>query len=112
MIKDTADNPTHSIEGALLFIIDYIKKTWNCPIIFYTNPPLGNDKYEAMVDLLNAIAKRENVKIVDIFHDASFNSLSSEEKGLYMYDAVHPTKAGYLNWLPKFENVLIPIFQK
>ena len=112
LLKDAKDNPTTSIEGAILFIIDYIKKNWAVPVIFYTNPPFGNEKYDAMVNLLENIAKDKNIKLVNIYRDDKFNTLASEEKGLYMYDAIHPTKAGYLNWLPKFENVLIPIFQK
>lgn len=31
-----------------------------------------------------------------------------DQKGLYMADEIHPTRAGYLEkWLPKFENKLI-----
>jgi len=110
LLKDSKDNPTHSIEGSILFIIDYIKKNWNIPIIFYTNPPFGNEKYDAMVNLLEDIAKEKNIKIVNIYRDDKFNNLAVEEKGLYMYDAIHPTKAGYLNWMPKFEDVITSIF--
>lgn len=111
-IKEARDNPAQSIEAAIVFIINYIRENWNCPIIFYTNPPFGNEKYDAMVNLLENIARKQDIKIVNIYRDKTFNTLSPEEKGLYMYDTIHPTKAGYLNWLPKFENVLIPIFQK
>ena len=45
--------------------------------------------------------------LLDLWHDTAFNALSPEERALYMNDAIHPTRAGYLRWwLPQFERVL------
>ena len=103
---------TNSVEGAINYIVAYVKKNWDCPILFYTNPPFEekNGHYKEMVNILHKIATEENFKIVDIYSSKEFNSLNSYDKGLSMYDQIHPTKAGYRRWLPEFERQLYIVF--
>lgn len=105
---------TQSVEGAINYIVAYVKKNWDCPILFYTNPPLEvkNDYYKNMVDILYKVASEKNFKIIDIYNSKEFNSLNPYDKGLYMYDHIHPTKAGYIQWLPEFEKQLYLVFGK
>ena len=45
--------------------------------------------------------------MIDMWNDAGFNALTSEQRELYLADAIHPTKAGYLQcWTPYMENVI------
>ena len=41
------------------------------------------------------------------------NAVSEEDYQLYMFDPIHPTRAGYRDWwLPKFEAYLEDILTK
>lgn len=45
---------------------------------------------------------------LDIWTDESFNDISTDERDLYMYDNIHPTKAGYRDWWgPELERQLL-----
>ena len=45
--------------------------------------------------------------MIDMQNDAGFNALASEQRELYLADAIHPTNAGYLQWwTPYMENVI------
>lgn len=45
--------------------------------------------------------------MIDMWNDAGFNALTSEQRELYLADAIHPTNAGYLQWwTPYMENVI------
>ena len=43
---------TSTVAGAIEFVISYAKETWNCPVMFYTNPKYDSAEYAAMVELL------------------------------------------------------------
>ncbi|MBR1814471.1 MAG: hypothetical protein IJ773_11680 [Lachnospiraceae bacterium] len=111
--------------GAIEFIIRYVHDTWNCPIVFYSGAHFGGDgvrksanpseaDYGTFIDLTKAAAEKWNaqggydVSVLDLFNDAEFNELVSDEDYTYlMRDPVHPRKAGYLVWwLPAFEAFL------
>lgn len=108
--------------GAMEYVINYVHNTWDCPIYFYTNAyiadsgmksishTLGSD-YKKLIDLSYDVLDKYNslpnykVKIIDMFNDEEFNNITDDEYKLYMFDAIHPTKAGYLEWwTPFFEN--------
>lgn len=90
--------------GAIEYIIDYVKKNWNCKIIFYTNPYFNRPTYKNMVDLLHQISKKWEIAVIDLYNDAEFNAITKEQRELYMDDEIHPTRAGYLEWwTPVFE---------
>ena len=96
-----------TICGAINHIVDYVRRTWNCPIVFYTNPRYDSVGYRRMVDALLKIAARHNFDVINLFDNAAFNDITAEERALYMADDIHPTKAGYLLWwLPEFESAL------
>lgn len=108
--------PGHSydaqtIAGAMETIIDYARKTWRCPVAFYTSPRYESDCYQAMVDLLLEIQKLWEIEVIDLWNDAEFNDITPEQRELYMADPVHPTYAGYVIWwtpafLSKIEKML------
>lgn len=95
-----------NIEDSIKEISAYVRNTWNVPLIFYTCPYYGNERYDNMVKLLYKLSKSENFEIVDIYNSEGFKTLSPYDKGLYMYDANHPTQAGYFHMLKYFEQVL------
>ena len=49
------------------------------------------------------------VGVIDMFHDAEFNAAASKEYyGWAQSDAIHPKRAGYLQWwTPYLEHRLI-----
>lgn len=106
-VRDAAAFDTATTFGAMEYIIATAKDTWDCPVYFYTNPPMGDENYETMVQSLEEIAEKWGVTIIDLYRDQAFNDISEEERALYMADSIHPTKAGYREWwLPKFEETL------
>lgn len=93
---------THTIAGAIEYIITFAQKNWNCPVVFYTNSYYNSERYSAMVSLLSEIAGKHNITIIDMYGDKSFNDIDNEHYSLYMADEIHPTKAGYLEWWTPF----------
>lgn len=106
-VRDAAAFDTTTTFGAMEYIIATAKDTWDCPVYFYTNPPMDDENYETMVQALEELAEKWGVTIIDLYRDQAFNDISEEERALYMADNIHPTKAGYREWwLPKFEEAL------
>lgn len=94
---------TATVAGAMEFIIDYVRKTWNCPVAFYTNPRYDSEDYAAMVALLKECARKYGVEMIDLWSDASFNGPTEVQRGRWMADPIHPTREGYREWwLPVF----------
>lgn len=103
-----ADFDTSTVAGAVEYIIAYAEQTWNCPVLFYTNPQYDSEQYEAMVKLLQQIAEKWDITVIDMWNDADFNALTEERRALYMADGIHPTQAGYLEWwTPYMEKYLM-----
>ncbi len=99
------DFDTHTVAGAMEYIIAYAKARWDCPVMFYTNPRYDSEEYGTMVKLLKEIRQKWGIGVFDMWNDESFNQISEEERDLYMADSIHPTKAGYLEWWsPYMEN--------
>lgn len=93
--------------GAVEYIIAKARETWNCPVVFYTNSDFHNENYETMLELLDQVAEKWDIEVIDLYRDKTFNDISEEDKDLYMSDSTHPTKAGYRDWwTPKFEEKL------
>lgn len=111
--------------GAMEAIVTYVEKTWDCPIYFYSGSwfgdsgsrssrdPKGSD-YGELVELTEKVIEKWNavdgyeLHLIDLFNDKQFNAITDEEYALYMHDAVHPYKAGYLKWwTPRFEEVFL-----
>lgn len=107
---DRGDFDTKTVSGAIEYIISYAKETWGCPVVFYTNPQYNSAEYAAMVELLGAIQQKWDITAIDLWNDADFNAITPEQRELYLADAIHPTKAGYLEWwTPYMENVLCEV---
>lgn len=101
------DFDTQTVTGAMEYVIAYAKKTWNCPVAFYTNSRYDSKEYDAMVKRLYELQKKWDIVILDMWNDVDFNALTEEKRELYMTDRIHPTRAGYRDWwLPRFEEFL------
>lgn len=112
-IGNISDTQTNTICGAINFIIDYAKETWNCPVIFYTNAYYQNDNYSKMVVALNEISTNKDIYVADLYSNKDFNNITSDQRKLYMEDKIHPTKAGYLEWwTPEIEKTLYKVYSK
>lgn len=95
--------PIAAVEKALREIVEYTKKTFCCPIAFYTNPYYENGHYAAMVALLQELQKEYGFCVLDFYNDPEMRSVSAEDHKRYMADRVHPTLQGYTEWwCPKF----------
>lgn len=99
---------TSTITGAMEYIIVYAQETWGCPVAFFTGSRYDSAEYEAMVTTLLALEEKYGICVLDLWSDDSFNDISDEDRGLYMQDKIHPTKAGYLYWWgPEMERQLL-----
>ncbi len=107
---DIAEFDISTVAGAIEYIIAYSKETWNCPVVFYTQAKYDSEYYGRMVDLLLEIQEKWDITVIDLWNDAEINSITDEDRRLYLVDHIHPTKAGYkIWWLPKFREALTEI---
>lgn len=107
---ELTDFDTKTVTGAMEYIIRYVQETWNCPVVFYTGSWYESASYEAMVSRLYELQKKWNIGIIDLYTDKAFNDIDPEMYALYMYDPIHPTRAGYAEWwMPKMESSLTEI---
>ena len=104
------DFDTKTVTGAMEYIIAYAKEKWNCPVVFYTGSYYESSEYAAMVDRLYALKEKWGIGVIDLYTDETFNNIDSEMYKLYMFDQIHPTKAGYeLWWMPEIRKQLTEI---
>ena len=104
---ELADFDTSTVAGAIEYIIFHVRLTWDCPIVFYTQAKYDSEQYGKMVDLLLQIQKKWGITVIDLWNNEQINSITDEQRSLYLVDRIHPTKAGYLEWwLPEFEKGL------
>lgn len=109
---DIDDFDTKTTIGGIEYIIAYVKKTWDCPIVFLTGTRYDNPRYHRMVNQLLELEEKWDITVIDLWHNRKMNRISDEEYKLYMSDGVHPTQAGYLNWwTPVIEEGLYRIFE-
>ena len=106
------DFDTGTTAGAMEYIIAYAKEVYSCPVVFYTGPRYDSEAYEGLVELLEEIRQKWGISVIDMWNDEAFNDISDEQRGLYLADPIHPTKAGYLEWwTPYFESAFFEMFQ-
>lgn len=99
---------THTVAGAIEYIIAYAKDTWNCPVIFYTGTKYDSEEYQAMVNLLLNIQEKWGIGVIDLWNNTDMNNVLDDDYKLYMNDSIHPTRAGYRDWwLPVIREYLI-----
>lgn len=109
----TTEFDTSTVCGAIEYIITYVTQTWNCPVVFYTNSYYESQSYSAMVEALEEIQQKYDIGVIDLYTDEEFNDITAEQYELYMADAIHPTRAGYLEWwTPKMEKYLYEVVRK
>ena len=109
---DLAAFDTKTVTGAIEYIIRYCRDTWNCKVVFYTGAYYESEPYAAMVQRLYDLREKWGIGVIDLYTDADFNAIDQETYDLYMYDKIHPTKAGYLNWwMPKMEAELTKLLE-
>ena len=95
--------PFQQTERALRFIIEYVKASFDCPIVFYTGTYFENKHYEQLVKILVSLQKEYDFYILNLWDDAEMLSVSETDYKKYMADSVHPTLIGYREWwTPKF----------
>ena len=93
----------NKIKEAICFILDYVKKVFDCPIVFYTGTYFKSDEYASMIELLYSLKNEYHFYILDLYHDEDMLNLSKEDYKRYMSDHIHPTFLGYKEWwTPKF----------
>ena len=95
---DLDDFDMLTVAVAIEYIIAYARKTWNCPVAFYTNPRYDSGQYAAMVVLLQSIQRKWDIALIDQWNDAAFNVNTTEQRSRYMAEPIHPTREGYLEW--------------
>ena len=101
---------TQTVTGAMEWIIRYSRDVWGCPVVFYTGSRYESAEYAAMVERLYALRDKWGIGVIDLYTDEAFNAAGAEQYALYMFDPIHPTKAGYYEWwFPKMEADLIEI---
>ena len=106
------DFDTQTVAGAIEYIIAYAKETWNCPVVFYTQAKYESEHYAKMIDLLLEIQKKWNITVIDLWNNGEINSITDEERKIYLVVHIHPTKAGYkVWWLPEFQKCLYKILK-
>lgn len=110
-----SDFDTHTIYGAMEYVIAYAAKTWNCPVVFFTGTyydksTYSNDgtAYTKMVNTLLDVRQKWGIQVIDLYDDDSMTALyNTEQYKKLMSDGVHPTANGYRTWWgPKFEKAL------
>lgn len=105
--QELEDFDTHTITGALEYIICYAKKTWNCPVAFFTGSRFDSQKYGEMVARLLDLKEKWGIGVMDLWSDEEFNNITEAQRELYMNDPVHPVRAGYRDWWgPEMERQL------
>lgn len=108
--KELSDFDPKTVTGAMEWIIRYSQQTWDCPVVFYTGSYYESDAYAAMVLRLHALQDKWDIGVIDLYTGEAFNAIDRETYAFYMYDEIHPTEAGYLEWwFPKMESDLITI---
>lgn len=105
--KNLSDFDVKTITGAMEYIIKYSEETWKCPVIFYTGTYYESAEYDSMVKQLENLQEKWNIGVINLYDNSEMNDIDKETYNLYMFDKIHPTKAGYLKWwLPPIEDYL------
>ncbi len=108
--RSLADFDTKTVAGAIEYIIVYAQQTWHCPVVFYTSPKFDSDAYGELVRLMQEIAAKWDVALIDLWNDEAVNVEIDAHFALYMKDDLHPMRAGYRElWTPYFEKRLAEI---
>ena len=72
--------------------------------MFYTNSRYDSGQYAAMVVLLQNIQRKWNIALIDLWNDAAFNDITTEQRSRYMADSIHLEW-----WTPYLKRIIITI---
>lgn len=112
-ISENGRFDTDTVTGAIEYIITYARDTWNCPVVFFTGSHYDSERYDAMVTRLRELQKKYSIGVVDLWTGEEFNSISGEDRAVYMRDGIHPTRAGYRDWWgPEIEKQLLEYLRR
>lgn len=90
--NDFDSTDENSTFGAIISLINYIKKNFKAKIVFYTCFIKENKYYEKMILKLNELSKTYDFKIVDFYFD---KTLRNSEFDSLMADSIHPNDKCY-----------------
>lgn len=97
--KNLADFDDTTIAGAIESIIAYARDAFDCPVCFYTGTYCEKEHYDEMVQLLLEIQKKWDIGVIDMFNNEEMTAIyGSDLYNSYMFDEVHPNRAGYVEW--------------
>ncbi|MGM9637318.1 MAG: SGNH/GDSL hydrolase family protein [Eubacteriales bacterium] len=107
--NDASQNLSISnIEDAIREIVSYTRRTWGCPVFFYTGTRFDSLNYRRMVDLLYCLSEELGFEILDLWNDPEMLAVSPADYARYMEDPIHPRLVGYSEWwYPKFRKFLL-----
>lgn len=110
--KNLNDFKTTTIIGAIEYIVCYVRQTWNCPVVFYTNPRYDSAPYLDMVNALYELQKKWDFEIIDFYNYKDMPALSDSVLNSYMSDSIHPNSSGY-KWMAnimsdRYKEILAP----
>lgn len=110
--RNADDFDTHTIIGAMEYIIAYANETWHCPVTFYTGTKYDSENYQKMVDALSSLKDKWGIGIIDLWNNDEMNQVSENDYDEYMNDSIHPTRKGYKEWwTPVFRQYLLDYYE-
>lgn len=104
-LESLEDFDTTTTAGAMEYIANYAKQTWNCPVIFYTNVKTGDEGYQKLVELGWKMRTKWSTGMVDAWYQLSTDT---DDFDAYMADETHPSGKGYLEWITPFIESKVP----
>ena len=105
--------PLCKTEQAVVYITEYVKKTYGCPVIFFTGTRFYSAEYERAVEMMVRLKDELGFELIDLWNNPRMNAVDPERYKIYMNDPVHPTVRGYREWwVPEFEKVFDRYFTK
>ena len=99
--------PLCETEKAIVFIINYVRWIFGCPVVFFTGTKFQSTVYKETIELLYKIKQEYDFFILDLWNDKEMLNVDKEKYKRFMKDGVHPTFEGYRDWwAPKFIDFL------
>lgn len=106
-LSENGEYDTSTVCGAIEYIVSYVKETWNCPVVFYTNPQYNSVAYQKLVELLKEIAGPLDIQVIDLWSNATVNQRKYRARRYIVW--VHPTRKGYRLWTPIISSALADV---
>lgn len=105
--EELTEFDTKTTTGAMEYIIAYVKKTWGCPVAFFTCPRYPSAAYQKLVEQLYRLQEKWGIEIIDLWQDTKVSETICRSRDIYMTDDIHPTRACYKKvWTPFFRKRL------